>query len=160
MPIYVNPILPAGTAFPTNTPVLTTHANYVTGDYVGTDHTPMTFASCVMPGGSGWVVGAALCNGTVSTIALELWLFNATVDPGHDSDAFSITDAEAKTCVAVIPFSTYYASALNSVSQSQPDGGSKRFVSTTGSLFGCLVARGTLVAADGDITVRLSIMQD
>jgi hypothetical protein len=160
MPTYVNPQLPVGTAFPVCTPTLTVAATYATGDYVGTSGSPMTFLACVLPGQSGWVAGATLISGTLTTVAIELWLFHTTVTPPADSAAWSITDAEAATLVAVIPFSTFYASALNSISQGQPDGGPKRFTSVTGNLFGCLVTRGTQPNAASDITVRLSVIQD
>ena len=159
--VYANPIIPAGSEVqPTVTPTLTVHATYADGDYVGTSSVPMEFEDCVLAGGAGVIIGAEIVSYTVNTAAMELWLFDTTVTPPADSAAWSISDADSKKLVAVIPFSTWYASALNSVTYGQPAGIAGRFVSATGSLFGCLVTRGAPTFATGDITVRLSIIQD
>jgi hypothetical protein len=93
-------------------------------------------------------------------VAAELWLFDTAITAPADSAAWTITDAMSKTCVMVIPFSTYYASALNCVSMG--DGLPRKFKCASGStvLYGALVTRGAPAYASGDVTVRLWIDQD
>jgi hypothetical protein len=143
------------------TPVLTVHANYVAGDYVGTSGVAIIFANAArVAGGTGVVFGALLIDFALQSQAGELWLFDQAPTPPVDSAAWSISDADAAKCIGVIPFSTYYASALNAVS---PVGNlTIGFKCAAGSrdIYGCFVTRGTPAYADGDITFRLRISQD
>lgn len=147
----------------TVTPTLTVHANYAANDYVGTSGAPMTFSNAArVAGGSGLVLGCVVVDGAAQSIAGELWLFDATVTPPADSAAWSISDADAKKCIGVIPTGTYYASALNSVAPSDPAGeGPIRFNCAAASqdIYGCFVTRGAPTYADGDLTFRLAVMQ-
>jgi hypothetical protein len=150
-----------GTDLPQATPVLTVHANYVSGDYVGTSGTAMEFQGCAnIAGGGGWIVGAELIDYALQSVAMELWLFSSAVTPPADSAAWTISDADALKLVAVIPFNAgdYYASALNSVCDGAPLNGSKRYICESTSLYGCLVTRGAPTFASGDLTVKLSLM--
>jgi hypothetical protein len=152
-----------GTPDITVTPTLTVGGTFATGDYVGTSGTCMTFTGCALEAGKGgFVLGADLIDGSGATgVAAELWVFDAAVTPPNDNAAWSISDADAKKKVCVIPFSTYYASALNCTSEGQPaSNGGKHFTSVTGNLFGCLVTRGAPVYANGDVIIRLSVMPD
>ena len=145
------------------TPTLTVHATYVADDYVGTSGVPMDFATAArVPGGSGGVIGATLIGYALQQIPCELWLFDTAPTPPADSAAWSISDADSAKCIGVIPFSTYYASALNCVSNGQIPNGVIPFKAAGGdqSIFGCLVTRGAPAYADGDLTVRLSVVQD
>jgi len=143
-------------------PTLTVHATYVANDYVGTNNVAMTFADAArVLAGSGIVIAAELVDYVVASVAAELWLFDtAPAGLGLDSAAFTITDADAARCIGVVPFSTYYASALNSVS---PVGNlTLGFTCLAGSqnIYGALVTRGApAYAASGDVRVRLHIMQ-
>jgi hypothetical protein len=140
---------------------LSVAAAYVANDFVGTSATPMTFADCArVNGGSGRIVGALLMDKVIASVAGELWLFDTAVTPPNDSAAFAISDAHAARCIGVIPFSTYYASANNSVSP-KPDqnipftclGGSK-------DLYGCFVTRGAPAYVGAtDLVFRLFIEQ-
>jgi hypothetical protein len=143
------------------TPTLTVHASYVTGDYVGTSASAMEFASASNIGEwTGTIVDAVLIDYAVQSIATELWLFSSAPTPPADSAAWSISDADAAKCIGVVAFpaASYYASALNSVCRAgnvvMP------FKATSGSIYGCLVTRGSPTYADGDLTVRLTIFQD
>lgn len=155
-------------SLPTVTPVLTVHATYVAGDYVGTSGAAMEFENCAPGistsggGGGGLVVGARLIDAAVQSIAAELWIFDSAVTPPADSAAWTISDDDAKKLICVIPFSTYYASALNSISEGNPSGGAARFqcASDSTSLYGCLVTRGAPTYASGDLTVRLTVLPD
>jgi hypothetical protein len=145
------------------TPTLTVYATYVANDFVGTSTAPMDFTPAArINAGSGTIIGATLVDYALQSIACELWLFSATVTPPADSAAWSISDADALKCIGVIPFSTYYASALNSISVGAIPNGQLPFVTAGGdqSIFGCLVTRGAPAYASGDISVRLVIAQD
>ena len=143
------------------TPTLTVSASYAANDYVGSSSDDSEYASAALyAGGSGWISGAILIDYALQSVACELWLFDTTVTPPADSAAWSISDADAKNCVAVIPFTTYRASALNSVAHG--DELPKKFVCASGStsLYGCLVTRGAPTLTSGDYTVRLMIDYD
>lgn len=147
----------------TVTPTLTVHANYVANDYVGTSGVAMDFATAARSNGNtGYVVGAELIDYALQSIPAELWLFDTAPTPPADSAAWSISDAEALTLIGVIPFSAYYASALNSVSNGVVPNGQLMFKAGAldQSIFGCLVTRGAPTYADGDVSVRLSVVQD
>ena len=142
------------------TPVLTVHANYASGDFVGTSATALEFTNAVRTaGGSGTIIGATLIDYALQSVAAELWLFSSTVTPPADSAAWTFTDAT--NCIGVIPFSTYYASAVNSVSTGTIPNGNIPFVlpATATSLYGALVTRGAPTYASGDLTIRLLICE-
>lgn len=144
------------------TPTLTVHATYIANDYVGTSATPMTFANCArVNGGTGLIPRCVLIDFALQSIAGELWLFDATITPPNDSAAWSISDADAVKCIGIIPFSTYYASALNSISPGTP-AAPMFFKCAAGSkdLYGCFVTRGAPTYASGDLTFRLAVIQD
>ncbi len=142
-------------------PTLTVHATYATGDYVGTSATPMTFTNAArVNAGTGIIVGAVLIDYAIQSIAGELWLFDTAITPPNDSAAWSISDADAARCLGVIPFNTYYASALNSVC---PIGGltiAFQTLPASKNIYGCFVTRGAPAYASGDLTFRLRVLQD
>ncbi|RPJ29458.1 MAG: hypothetical protein EHM33_01005 [Chloroflexi bacterium] len=143
------------------TPTLTVHADYVTGDFVGTSGTPITFTDAArVNAGTGWVIGALLENDVAEAIACELWLFDATVTPPADSAAWSISDADAKKCIGVIKFpaADWVQSALNAVCRSAVYAIPFTCGAASKNLFGCLVTRGTLTSTG--LTVRLNVAQD
>ena len=143
----------------TVTPVLTVHANYASGDFVGTSGAAIEFANSATPqtnslGG----ISAVLIDGGANTVACELWLFDSSVTPPADSAAWTVSDADAKKCIGIIPFSTFYASAVNTISSGNKTLFGCRLTGT--SLYGCLVTRGAPTLADGDVTIRLTVWQD
>ena len=143
----------------TVTPVLTssTDDSYVANDYIGTSTTPITFAGVVdKDGASGFILGAALVDDDLQSVAGELWLFDTTFAPPADSAAWTISDAIAATCIGVIPFSTYYASALNSVSQGIPEAPLPfKCGSSVNDIYGAFVTRGAPNYTIGGLTFRL-----
>lgn len=144
------------------TPVLTVAATYASGDFVGTSATPITFADCALaPNGSGWITSAEFIDGSAAAgVAAELWLFDTTFTPPADSAAWTITDAEAKTCIMIIPFSVYAASAANCVAMGDNLPRKFKCASGTAALFGAIVTRGAPAYASLDVTIRLYIDQD
>ena len=144
------------------TPVLTVAATYAANDYVGTSATAMVFADCARGiNGTGVVVGCSLVDKALQSVAGELWLFDTAVTPPADSAAWTLSDAHAATLIGVIPFSTYYASALNSVSNGVPAYPLPfKCLSSSASIYGCFVTRGAPAYASLDLTFRLAISQD
>jgi len=140
-------------------PVLTVAGAYIAGDYVGTSAAAIPFANVVrIAGGSGVIESAVLIDAARQSIACELWLFDTAVTPPADNAAWTVTDGNAATCIGVIPFSTYYASALNSVAPA--NGLNIAFSAVATTIWGCLVTRGAPTYASLNLTVRLAIMQD
>ena len=149
------------TTIVTVTPTLTVHATYAADDYVGTSADDMAFAVGRVAAGTGTIISATLIDYALQSVAAELWLFSTTVTAPDDSAPWSISDADALKCIGVIPFSTYYASALNSISMGSVGLGIP-FVCGAASqnIFGCLVTRGAPTYADGDVSIRLGVLQD
>ena len=143
------------------TPTLTVHANYVANDYVGTSGAAMEFAGVVqMQNFRGTIFQSILIDAAVQSIAGELWLFDAAPTPPADSAAWTVSDADAKHLLGIIPFTTYFASAANSVSHGDKVGIPVTPAQGSKSIYGCLVTRGAPAYASGDLTVRLFIWQD
>ena len=142
------------------TPTLTVAGAYVSGDFVGTSATPLAFATAVrISGGSGIIHSAVLVDYAKQSIPIELWIFNATFTPPADNAAWSISDADALKCIAVITFDTWFASALNSVSFIGNIGKAFKLSGVT-ALYGALVTRGAPTYATGDLSLTLNILQD
>ncbi len=143
----------------TATPGLSVAGAYVTGDYVGTSTLPMTFTASRVALGSGIVHSAALIDYAKQSVQTELWLFDASVTTPNDNAVWDISDGDALKLVGVINFDTYYACTSNSVATVTNVGIAYRSTSST-SLYGCLVTRGSPTYTTGDISVRLGILQD
>ncbi len=136
---------------------------YATGDYMGTSATPQAFTDVVTSNGGTGIIKSITISDKITTanVAMELWLFSSTFTAPTDNAAWAITDAEALTCLGVIPISTagWYASANNQIYFD----GTQSMVIKPGvkSLFYALVARGTTPAfTSGDLTINLGILQD
>lgn len=137
------------------TPTLDT-AIYASGDSLHT--TVLSFASAVrVSGGSGRVRKLLVIDKAAQSAAGELWLFSATVTPAAANAPHSISDADVVLGVAVIPFGTYYASALNSISIANVD---QPINCAATTLFGILVTRGTPTYAADSLVVTLQIEPD
>lgn len=137
------------------TPTLDT-AIYASGDSLHT--AVISFANAVrVAGGTGTIKKMVVIDKDVQSIALELWLFSATVTPAAANAAHSISDADAALCIGVIASGTYYASALNSISVASP---SLPITCAATTLFGILVTRGTPTYTASGLTVALQIAQD
>lgn len=143
------------------TPTLTTHASYVANDFVGTDGVAMVFDNVGrIANGSGIILSAVLMDKALQSVAAELWLFDSAITPPADSAAWSISDADMAHLIGVIPFSVYYASALNSVAPVNSIGIPFKCIGDDDKIYGCLVTRGAPAYADGDVSVRLTVLQD
>ncbi len=143
--------------------MLSVAANYASGDYVGQSNSPMVFPGSFRLGGpsTGILQSAILIDKAAQSVAAELWLFSQNVSAPLDSAAWTITDGEVQSLLGVIPFSTYYASAANSVSPVSAIG-LPVYASTPGdsSLIGVIVTRGAPTYASLDLTVVLAILSD
>lgn len=142
------------------TPLLTVGGTYAANDYIGTSAQATELVGAArVDGGSGTIVSAALYDAALQSVAGELWVFTEPVTPPADSAAWSISDADNKKCAGVIPFSTYYASALNSIAPTANVGIWFKLMSGT-SLFLCYVTRGAPTTVAGSLTFGLTIAQD
>lgn len=137
------------------TPTLDTSI-YASGDSLHT--TVISFASAVRTtAGTGTVRKMVVLDKIAQSIALELWLFSATVTPAAANAAHAISDADAALCIGVIPSGTYYASSNNSISVTSP---ALPITCAATTLFGILVTRGTPTYGASDLVVSLVIEQD
>lgn len=158
--MYRSALVGGGMALVEATPVLTAAGAYAIADYVGTSATAMTFSNCArVAGGTGIIVGAVLVDGDLQSIGGELWLFDTAPTPPNDNAAWTITDAMAADCIGVIPFSTYYASALNSVSIADNPDIVFKCGAATRNLYGCFVTRGAPTYTSLLLTFKLQIVQ-
>ena len=151
------------TVLPSSNVVLSVGGAAATGDYVGTSVTPQSFADAVRkPGGTGIIKSIKITDKlTTTAVALELWIFSQSFVAPTDNAAWAITDAEAATCLGVIPISTskWYASSNNKIYTD--DTLAIVIKPTAVNLFYALVARGTTPAwATLDLTIELGILQD
>ena len=135
-----------------------------TGDYCGTDTTPQSFANAVrVSGGTGVIKSVRITDyTTTAAVDLELWLFSATFTAPADNAAWTISDAEALTCLGVIPLPAdkWYASGANKVFSDDTLGMVIKPAAT--SLFYAIVARGTTPAwtTAAGLQLALGILQD
>jgi hypothetical protein len=144
-------------------PTLTVHATYVAGDYVGESGVAFEVPDCARAaGGSGYIMAAQLIDKNAVGVAGELWIFDYPVTPPNDSAAWTISDADALHLIGVIPFTTYYASAANSVSMGDMNQGIIPFKcgAALDNLYACFVTRGAPAYASGDLCFRLWIFQN
>ena len=140
------------TAVVSATPTLDTSA-YASGDCLHT--AVIQFVG--IPDGIGFIDKMIVVDADLQSVALELWLFSATVTPAAANAAHSISDAHAALCVGVISSGPYYASALNSVSVAK--GVALPFKCAATTLFGILVTRGAPTYTASGLTVSLQISQ-
>jgi hypothetical protein len=143
----------------TASPVLTVASAYITGDYIGTSSSPITFNNVARIAGGTGEIRAIMYDFAKQSIQTELWLFNDTLTTPADSAAWSISDADSLKCIGVFSFNTWYASSLNSICLSD-DIIPFKCLNSTSNLYGCLVTRGTPSYASGDVTIKLTISQD
>lgn len=130
--------------------------------------TVLTFKGAIRDGNS--TLKAAICVDSVPAGTkpdLELWLFHTTVTPVNDNDAFTITDAEALTLVAIVPFAVadFKASALNCACQKTGldiplRGAVDSKAGRTQDLYGIVVARNTYTPAALEVFQFTLLMAD
>lgn len=153
----------AAYALVTSTVALSVGGAAQTGDYVGTSVTPQAFALSDPPLRSqnrGVIKSLRISDKlTTAAVAMELWLFSQSFVAPTDNAAWAISDAEAFTCLGVIPIVTtkWYASANNKVYSDDTLG--LLIQPAAGSLYYALVARGTTPAwATGDLNLGLGVL--
>jgi hypothetical protein len=131
---------------------------------------PLTFNACARAnGGSGVMVRVVVIDSAnqATAASLELWLFDTIPHADNDNAAFTPTDAECATCLAVIPLNASYVGTATSGAD-----GNRVYVmnglnipfkcgAASDDLFGLLVVRNTYTPVSGEVfTVRLGILQD
>jgi hypothetical protein len=147
----------------TATPTLSVAGAYSTGDYIGQSVTPQSFSTVQLATAARGVVKSLVITDKVTTaaVALELWLFSQTFVAPTDNAAWAISDAEALTCVGVIPITTdrWFANSNSKVYSDDSLGLIVR--SAVDTLFYALVARGTTPTwATGDLQISLGLLTD
>lgn len=152
--------LPSGLFHVQSTVTLSAAGAYATGDYAGTSTTPQSFANAVRAAGGKSILRSITISDkqTTAAVAFELWLFSATFTAPTDSAAWTITDAEAATCVGVLPIATtnWYASGANKV---YSEGNLNKVITCAGtSLFYAIVMRGAQTTwASGDLQISVGL---
>ncbi len=144
------------------TPTLTVAGAYTSGNYVGTSATVSNFSPNVLSvsNSTGIILSATLIDRSLQSAILELWLFDSDVTPPNDNSAWTISDADSAKCIGIIKFINYYVSALNSISNISNVNLKFKTKAAVSTLKACLVTRGTPTYSSGDLTVRLSVLQD
>ena len=140
---------------------LTVGGSYASGDFVGTNGAPISFANAVRTsGGSATLRSVTISDPAASAaVALELWLFNATVTPPNDSAAWNLTDSDGLKCVGIVSIPTT-AQFLSSATGVMHVGGlGLQFHTAATTLFGALVTRGAPTYS-GTLQVKLEIEYD
>ena len=121
------------------------------------------------PGDKGTIVGLSVLDSANQTLkpSLELWLFNAVIGYDNDNAAFTPTDAELATLVAIIPLVNAYVGDATSGA-----GGNAVYTpgstlipfetaTTSRNLYGVIVVRNAYVPVASEIlTVNLRVLQD
>jgi hypothetical protein len=145
----------------TVTPTLSSTDAYVANDYIGSSSDAMTFTNAArVAGGSGVIQSAVMIDYATTDCVGELWMFDAEPTPPANSAAWSISDADSLKCIGVIEFNRYYDSALNSVSNAHNLGIAFTCAGGSRDLYGCFVTRGAPIYENGDISFRLTFLQD
>ena len=125
-----------------------------------------TFTDCArINGGCGTILDAKLILSDVNAVVAdyELWLFDSVVAIPNDNAAFTVTDAEAATLVAIIKFSglDYGDSALNRVYHMSNTPRQFKCATADNDLYGLLVTRTAYTpVAQATYRVKLDIVQD
>jgi len=96
---------------------------------------------------------------TTQVFDIELWLIDRTFTAATDNDPFSVSDEDLAHWVCTITTANgdWFVSASQSVASVEV---SKVVNPNDRSLFGQFVVRGAATYSDGDLTARLSFMQD
>jgi len=138
---------------------------YTSGDHAGTVN---TFANAArVTGWGGVITGAALIDKSlkVSTISVELWLFQSQpASPGADNAALTFADTDMNNFVGIITFDSgsWKTTALNAVNHQANLGMGYTCAAT--SLFGYYVLRGVpsgnFFSATSDLRVSLQMLRD
>jgi hypothetical protein len=142
---------------------ITTGGAMANGDFIGVDHTAMTFANCASRvGGSGQIVSAMFIDGDLQSLVGELWLFTAAPAGLPDQNlAFTVTDADMLYCIGYITFTTYVASAANSICLVNPVAPIHfQCGAALKDLYGAFVTRGAPTYVTGVPKFVLNILQD
>lgn len=146
---------------------------YAAGDAV-TDSTSaptvLTFSGCASAnGGSGYILGALMVDSANQATKgiFELWLFDTTVTPDNDNAAFTPTDAECATLVAIIPLVASYVGDAQSGASGNAVYSSPEMMrpftcgGASDDLFGLLVVRNAYTPVASEVfTIRLRVVQN
>lgn len=104
-------------------------------------------------GHGGTIVSAIIVFSTAVATEMEgeLWLFNAEPTAVKDADPFSISDPEALTVVAIIPFTTNHQTALNGVYALENLQAAFQCADGSKDLWGLVATRNAYVPASAEV---------
>jgi len=117
--------------------------------------------------GTGIILNATLIDNEAPATAgeFEAWIFDTTITPDNDNAAFTPTDAELLTLVAIVPFgsgdSFVGTASGNRVYQSAAINRGFVCAAVSASLYWALVVRNAYTPVSAEtFTLRLTILQD
>jgi hypothetical protein len=111
------------------------------------------------PGGSGTITDAIFSMSTANSLQGELWLFDQPVTNINDNAAFAISDAEALTLVAVIPFNCTDTTSNNAISYVTNIGIGFTCVGASSTLYGLVKVMNAPTPASADVLgIRLKVV--
>ncbi len=144
-------------------------ATYAAGDTISeatSSSTVWTFSKVVRKAGGSGTIGQVVIDDSSSPalkLQAELWLFDTAPTADQDNAAFTPTDAEMQTVVAVIPINGSHVGTAsgNTLLTSGAVAAPFRCASNVQDLFGVLVARNAYIPTNAEVfNIRLSIYQD
>jgi len=131
--------------------IATSTTTYTANDTVGS----LTALTDVTPGNSGFSIETAMViDPSARSDSLELWIFTSAITAAEDNAAHSISDADAAKCVGIIPITTYYASALNTIGIAR---GLGLEIGAGNDIWVLVVTRAASVYGTNGLTVLLTI---
>lgn len=142
---------------------------YAAGDTISESTsvaTVWTFANVVREKGQSGTIGKVVIDDSSSPalkLQCELWLFDTAPTADQDNAAFTPTDAEMQTVVAVVPINGSHVGTAsgNTLLTSGAIADPFRCAGGSTSLFGVLVARNAYIPTSAEVfNIRLSIYQD
>lgn len=124
--------------------------------------TALSFSNCArVSGGSGVILNAMLVDESAPGTrgSFELWVFDTSPTATNDLATFAVTNANAKTLVGIIPFTTSYTNSTNTLYMG--DKVNLPFKCSATTLYGLVVVRNSYTpASSGVLDFRLQIAQD
>ena len=142
-------------------PIITGGGAYISGDYVGESAAYTSIPGCSrVLGGTGVIKSAILIDKAKQSLPLEVWIFDAPFTPPADNAPWSISDADAQGLIGILEFSSYFATALNSISQVHFPLIGFKCKAGVNSLYMAMVTRGAPTYASQELSVKFNIWQD
>lgn len=129
------------------------------GDYVGTNGTPMTLSGVAdFAGYYATLKDIIVLDKDLQQQPLELWFFHTSPTVPNSNAAWNVSDADAANCVGVVPVTSWYPSTLNAIGMASP--WLKMRTNASVDLYAAMVTRGTPTYSASGIQFRFLFAQD